>query len=65
MRRIIAVIEVDDDMAIAEDMGTIEYLEREFGWLSDSGVFLGEARIIDGDDPEDNEAIQMIDEIFL
>lgn len=65
MRRIIAVIEVDDDMAIAEDMSTIEYLEREFGWLSDSGVFLGEARIIDDDDPEDNEAIQMIDEIFL
>lgn len=31
MRTIVAMIDVDDDLAIAEYLGTIEYLEREFG----------------------------------
>ena len=46
MRTIIAILEVDDDKAIEEDLGTIEYIEREFGWLEQSGVFLQNARIL-------------------
>jgi hypothetical protein len=52
MRKVIAIIEVDDDRAIAEDLGTIEYLEREFGWLEQSGISLQNARILDDDDEE-------------
>ena len=39
MRTIIATIMVDDDRAIAEDLGTIDYISKEFGWLADSGIF--------------------------
>jgi hypothetical protein len=31
MRTVIVMLEIDDDRAIAEDMGTIDYLKREFG----------------------------------
>jgi hypothetical protein len=64
MRRIIAMIEVDDDRAIAEDLGTIEYLEREFGWLEQSGILLGDARILDNDDEYDTKAIELANKIF-
>ena len=47
MRTVIAMLGVDDDKAIAEDLGTIEYLEREFGWLEQSGIFLNDAKILD------------------
>ena len=63
-RKIIAIIEVDDSKAIEEKLGTIEYLEREFGWLGDSGVYLEVARILDDDDEEDAEAIELADKIF-
>lgn len=64
MRTVIAMLEVDDDRAIAEDLGTIEYLEREFGWLEQSGVFLQSARILDDDDKYDAKAIELVDKIF-
>jgi len=64
MRTIIVMLEVDDDRAIAEDLGTLEYLEREFGWLEQSGVFLQNARILDDDDEYDTKAIKLADEIF-
>lgn len=64
MRRVIAEIFVDDDKAIAEDMGTIEYLEREFGWLELSGITLGDTRILDDDDLEDDIAINLANDIF-
>ena len=64
MRRIVAIIEVDDSKAIEEDLGTIEYLEREFGWLGDSGVYLEVARILDDDDEEDVETIELANKIF-
>lgn len=64
MRRIIAEIYVDDDKAFAEDMGTIEYLEMEFGWLEQSGITLGDTRILDDDDLEDNIAINLVNDIF-
>ena len=64
MRRVILMVEIDDEMSIAEDMGTIEYLEREFGWLEESGVFLRNAKILDDDDSEDAEAIELSNVIF-
>ncbi|MEE1084960.1 MAG: hypothetical protein UH850_14635 [Paludibacteraceae bacterium] len=64
MRTVIAMLEIDDDRAIAEDIGTIEYLEREFGWLEQSGVFLQNARILDNDDNYDAKAIELADKIF-
>lgn len=41
-RKIFAIISVDDDKAIEEGKGTGEYLEREFGWLEQSGISLNE-----------------------
>ena len=64
MRKVIAVIEIDEDMAIQNDMGTIDYLEQEFGWLSESGVYLENARIIDEDDKYDKKALKLVNEIF-
>lgn len=64
MRKVIAILEVDDDKAITEDLGTIEYLEREFGWLEQSGVFLQNARILDDDDKYDAKAIELVNKIF-
>ena len=64
MRKVIAILEVDDDKAIAEDLGTIEYLEREFGWLEESGMFLQCAKILDEDDKYDTNAINLANKIF-
>ena len=64
MRNVIVMLEVDDDKAIAEDLGTIEYLEREFGWLRESGIFLQNARILDDDDECDTKAIELANKIF-
>ena len=64
MRTVVAILEVDDDRAIEEEMGTIGYLEREFGWLSESGIFLKNAKIIDGDDKYDANAIELANRIF-
>ena len=64
MRDVIVMLEVDDDKAINEGLGTIEYLEREFGWLEQSGVFLQSARILDDDDEYDTKAIELADQIF-
>ena len=64
MRTVIAILEIDDDKAIAEDLGTIEYLEREFGWLEQSGVFLQNAKILDEDDEYDAKAIWHAEKIF-
>ena len=64
MRTVIAILEIDDDRAIAEDLGTIEYLEREFGWLEQSGISLQNARILDDDDEYDTKAIELANKIF-
>jgi hypothetical protein len=64
MRTIIAILEVDDDRAIAEDLGTIEYLEKEFGCLEQSGVLLQHARILDEDDEYDANAVELTNKIF-
>lgn len=64
MRKVIAMFEVDDDKAVAEDLGTIDYLEREMGWVGQSGIFLTDARILDDDDKYDAKAIELADKIF-
>ena len=65
MRTVIAILEVDDDRAFTEiDDGPIPYLEREMGWLEQSGIFLQNARILDEDDEYDAKAIELADKIF-
>ena len=64
MRKLILLVDVDESFAIEKDIGTIDYLEREFGWLNDSGIYLDQARIVDEDDAEDNELVKLVDKIF-
>ena len=63
-RRILAELFVEDDRAIEEDLGTIDYVEREAGRMSDSGIRVGDMRILDDDDPEDAKASDLADKIF-
>ena len=63
-RRILAELFVEDDRAIEEDLGTIDYVERETGLMSDSGIRVGQMRILDDDDPEDVKASDLADKIF-
>ena len=63
MRKIIAIIEIDDERAVEADMGTIEYIENEFGWLEQSGIYLEDIKILDSDDPSDKKAIEAVETI--
>lgn len=63
-RRILAELFVEDEKAIEEDLGTIDYVERESGWMSESGIRVGDMRILDDDDPEDAKASDLVDKIF-
>lgn len=63
-RRILAELFVEDDRAIEMDKGTIDYVEREAGWMSESGIRVGDMRILDDDDPEDAKASDLADKIF-
>ena len=63
-RRVLAELFVEDDRAIEEDLGTIDYVEREAGLMSDSGIRVGDMRILDDDDPEDAKASDLADKIF-
>ena len=63
-RKILAELFVEDDRAIEEDLGTIDYVEREAGRMSDSGIRVGDMRILDDDDPEDAKASDLADKIF-
>ena len=51
-RTIYAKLTVDENRAIEEDMGTLSYLEREAGWMEESGIYLDEAFISDYDSTE-------------
>ena len=64
MRTVIALLEVDDDRAFDEGVGTLDYLEREFGLLKPSGIFIENARILDDDDEYDAKAIELANKIF-
>ena len=63
-RRILAELFVEDNRATEEDLGTIDYVEREAGLMSDSGIRVGDMRILDDDDPEDAKASDLADKIF-
>lgn len=63
-RRILAELFVEDDKAIEEDLGTIDYVEKEAGRMSESGIRVGDMRILDDDDPEDAKARDIADKIF-
>lgn len=59
-RTVIAYLTIDDDRAFAEiDDGPIAYLEKEAGWLEQSGIFLKDAAIAD-DDAEDPKERYMV-----
>lgn len=63
-RKVLAELFVEDEKAIEEDLGTIDYVEREAGWMSESGIRVGQMRILDDDDPEDAKASDLADKIF-
>lgn len=63
-RRILAELFVNDEKAIEEDLGTIDYVERKAGWMSESGIRIEDMRILDDDDPEDAKASDLADKIF-
>ena len=62
MRTVIALLEVDDDKAIAEDLGTIDFLEKVCSYCS--VINLQNARILDEDDEYDAKAIELANKIF-
>ena len=64
MRKVIAMLEVDDDKAIDSGLGTIDYVQIESGRLAISGIFLTDARILDDDDKYDAKAIELANKIF-
>lgn len=64
MRQVVVLLEINDELADNKNMGTIDYVEQEFGWLQESGIFLKQARIIDEDDTEDNELVELVNKIF-
>ena len=63
-RRILTELFVEDERAIEEDLGTIDYIKREAGWMFESGIRIGNMRILDDDDPEDTKARDLADKIF-
>ena len=63
-RRILAELFVEDDRASEEDLGIIDYVEREAGWMYESGISVGQMRILDEDDLEDAKASDLADKIF-
>ena len=45
-RTILAYLEIDDDLAFEKiDDGPIAYLEKESGWLAQSGIFITDAAL--------------------
>ena len=63
-RRILTELFVEDEKSIEKDLGTIDYVKREAGWMSESGIRIGNMRIRDDDDPEDTKARDLADKIF-
>lgn len=51
-RTIYAKLTVNENRAIEEDMSTLSYLEREAGWMEESGIYIDEAFISDYDSTE-------------
>ena len=56
-RTILAYLEIDDDLAFEKiDDGPIAYLEKESGWLAQSGIFITDAAIADANAADPKEA---------
>ena len=56
-RTILAYLEIDDDLDFEKiDDGPIAYLEKESGWLAQSGIFITDAAIVDVDAADPKEA---------
>lgn len=52
-RKIVAIVSVDDDTAFEKiDDGPVSYLEKEFGWLEESNIFLRDCFIADDDEDD-------------
>ena len=51
-RKLLAIIEIDEEKAqeLDNDYAPGEYLEREFGWLEQSGINLRDWLVSDDDD---------------
>ena len=64
MRKVLVMLEVNDETAIEKDLGTIEYIEKEIDCLRKNGIILANARILDEDDKEDENAIEAANQIF-
>lgn len=61
-RKVVCVIEVDDDTAQELDLGTLDYLEK---LLEPVGhIEMTEARVLDDGDPQDTKAIKYVESIF-
>lgn len=52
-RKVIAVLTADDEKAAEYDCGTLDFVEREMGWLGPSNITLDCAFIADADDAEE------------
>ena len=66
-RKIIAIVNVDDNIAFDKiDDGPVAYLEKEFGWLEQSGVVLKNCFIADDDESNSWQAYlnYIIDWVF-
>lgn len=61
-RKVVLVVNVDDDAAVAEDKGTLDYLYQQLDGVK--GVEVVNARVLDDDDPEDWAAIGSVNDIF-
>lgn len=61
-RKVVLVVNVDDDAAVAEDKGTLDYLYQQLDGVK--GVEVVNARVLDDDDPEDWAAIDSVNDIF-
>jgi hypothetical protein len=63
-RKVIVTLDIDDNIAIESGMGTIDYLESVLSTLSNSGISIDNARILDEDDECDIQAIELANKIF-
>lgn len=61
-RKVVCVIEVDDDTAQELDLGTLDYLEKLLEPIGH--IEMTEARVLDDGDPQDAKALKHVESIF-
>lgn len=65
MRKVLVMLEIDDERAIALDKGTIDYVVNTINYqCNECGISVADARVLDEDDTYDTEAIEMANKIF-